>query len=231
MKAILGLLFGIVFGLTIGAGCCTAPIQSPVVAVKAPPPTYYKSVVKVQSRKKTNPNLAMHASGFAIDEKRIMTAGHFCVNVFFKQNANIVGDIEVVQIYDDQVIIGGVTEIEKVDEEKDLCILKSKWRHKIKPLELAGSYSVKIFDEITIIGSILGHFPVESKGRVIRSIEADNIDYLGKLKIAAHGNFGSSGSPVLNSEGKVIGVVIAKSVDHHILFATPLFEIQEFLDE
>lgn len=197
-----------------------------------------KSAVKLQSLV-LNRTRGYIASGFAIDERRIMTAAHFCVKVYEEQLKGNLGPIEVVHVLNSKNTgIGGTMELEIVDEKMDLCILKSDWKHDIPPLEFADSYDdVKILDQIAIIGGPQGHFPALSEGRVVTpKTSGFGREFLNNrisLNIIGAGTFGNSGGPVLNLSGKVIGVVMARELDaaSKIMYAVHLETILEFLKQ
>lgn len=92
-----------------------------------------------------------------------------------------------------------------IDEKSDLVLLKIKDVN-APVLSLGDSNKVSVGDEIFVIGNPQGLEGTLSKGIVsaIRTVGQDSI-----LQITAPISPGSSGGPVLNEKGEVIGVAVA----------------------
>jgi len=106
-----------------------------------------------------------------------------------------------------------------IDQERDLVLL-SVTGTKAPSLPLGNSGDVAIGDEIYAIGNPQGLEGTFSQGIVsgIRKIESDTI-----FQITASISPGSSGGPVLNSQGKVIGVATAAFKEgQNLNFAIPV---------
>jgi S1-C subfamily serine protease len=94
--------------------------------------------------------------------------------------------------------------------EKDLALLKIKLsKHKFKPLIFAREPLYKMGDEIYTIGfpmsNVLGDAPRLNKGFISSSVGLkDSPDY---VQVSAEIQPGNSGSPLLNSNGQVIGLI------------------------
>ncbi|WP_209122191.1 S1C family serine protease [Alkalihalobacillus sp. BA299] len=91
--------------------------------------------------------------------------------------------------------------------------------------------SGKIGDEIYVIGNPLMHSQIVTNGQII-----ENEDRLQVLKISAPIYSGNSGSPVINENGKVIGVVYARTVpslldeESSVGLAVPIQYVNEELE-
>lgn len=98
-----------------------------------------------------------------------------------------------------------ITGFVAIDQRTDLVLLKLKGV-KAPVLSLGDSNQVAIGDEVYAIGNPHGLEGTFSKGIVsgIRKVGEDTL-----LQITAPISPGSSGGPVLNTEGKVIGVAVA----------------------
>jgi S1-C subfamily serine protease len=93
-----------------------------------------------------------------------------------------------------------VSEAVGVDLNNDLCLLKLKDYRAGRPLEVADSDKVSIGESVLVAGNPIGLEGTISRGIVSALRKADNL-----IQIDAPG---SSGGPVLNEQGRVIGVVV-----------------------
>jgi tetratricopeptide (TPR) repeat protein len=105
------------------------------------------------------------------------------------------------------------------DEANDLALLKLDASN-LKCLELAATGGVHAGEKVVVIGSPLGLDGTVTDGIV--SAVRDETGTGKRLQITAAISHGSSGSPVLNSEGKVIGIASFYLKDSQALnFAIP----------
>lgn len=134
-------------------------------------------------------------SGFFIREGEVVTNLHVIENAA-RGYAKLIGENTK---YD----IKGIT---AVDTERDLVILKISNVKKILPLTLGNSDSVQVGESVYAVGNPQGLEGTFSQGIVssIREVGSDKI-----LQITAPISPGSSGGPVLNEKGEVIGVSVA----------------------
>ncbi len=174
----------------------------------------FSSVVMLVMEDNTGQPFSL-GSGFFVKESVVATNLHVVAGAV-KGYAKIVGQKTK---YD---ISGFVA----IDEQRDLVLLWVKEANRLlrlgdinkkKPrlvldepnatvLSLGDSNKVSVGDEIFVVGNPQGLEGTFSKGIVsaIRTMEKDSI-----LQITAPISPGSSGGPVLNEEGKVIGVAVA----------------------
>jgi hypothetical protein len=98
-----------------------------------------------------------------------------------------------------------ITGLVGLDATNDLVLLTVK-DVTSPPLLLADSHKVAVGDEVFVAGNPQGLEGTFSQGIVsgIRDVESETL-----LQITAPISPGSSGGPVLNSEGKVIGIAVA----------------------
>jgi S1-C subfamily serine protease len=156
-------------------------------------------------------------SGFFINEK-----GHFITNWHVVEDA-----------YDAKVKLynGKSFEIDSVisaDYEGDLIVLSSQELAKYsKPAQIAKELP-EIGEDIIVIGSPLGFEYSISEG-IISSIR--KIPEFGNfIQISAAISPGSSGSPVVNMKGQVVGIATAQNIEgQNINFAMPS-ERLDYLD-
>jgi len=99
----------------------------------------------------------------------------------------------------------------------DVAVLALKDEPGIEPLTLADSASVRIGEPIATIGNPLNLTETLTTGIVSQTNRYAEIDYDAQTRWVANliqfdaaVNFGNSGCPLVNSEGEVIGMVIAR---------------------
>lgn len=124
-----------------------------------------------------------------------------------------------------------VGEIIKISDVHDLCLVTS---NRTDGLELSQS-PVNNLDKVTLIGFPRGMNKVIREGRVI-SYEEITASWLGfgtrvkTIYISTTTYGGNSGSPVLNSHGKVVGVLFAGDANYNTEGqAVPLEFLKAFL--
>ena len=155
-------------------------------------------------------------SGFFVTEKLIATNYHV-IEDQSKGSARLVGKSISYQI---KGVIG-------INKRHDLAILKVDVEG-IKPLSLGDSSVVKIGQKIYVTGNPRGYEGTFSDGII------SGFDWEGSIKriqITAPISRGSSGGPLLNGEGKVVGIVTS-SVDagQNLNFAIPSKQLKILLE-
>ena len=100
---------------------------------------------------------------------------------------------------------GVIIEIIKNDPEVDLAIARTTFRDTI-PLPLGDSDKIKVGEDIIILGNSPGTGKAISLGIIKGVIEAKGVKL---IEITASIRPGRSGSPVLSSTGRVIGIATA----------------------
>jgi V8-like Glu-specific endopeptidase len=168
------------------------------------------------------------ASAFALDDTYILTAGHFCVSAFEQAKEKDV----VLEVVDknDRTIMWGKNEIIWISTaDLDYCIIE-KVNHNIEPFPI---YKKRphVGDKLASIGAPTGIFPTRNYGEMI-NLDANRYK-LGDLYVANLSSVpGSSGSPVINEEGKVVGMIISMlERNHSINFITPIIAICKDIKE
>ena len=232
MKKWFAFFFVLVFGIWVGlVGCCAIKKRNPLPSSVSPA---ILSTVMLYAPYKGGSKINV-ASGFAITDTKIMTAGHFCVDVFFGQVAEEVGPIKVVYLEGKRKHMGGTANLQFVDERKDLCVLDTTWKHSLKPLKFS-TKPLQTFDNVWALGGPEGHFPYQSEGRVITPVTLGYPKHMNGLNnrvtFSNTVTFGNSGGPLINENDEVVGVVIAKEANFdHVGFAVRYSDIRAFLDE
>ncbi|MCB1583568.1 MAG: trypsin-like peptidase domain-containing protein [Marinicella sp.] len=151
-------------------------------------------------------------SGFIIDQDHIVT------------NAHVIEGAETVEAYmvgtkEKTEILGYVA----LSIEKDLVILKAKQTKK-SAMILTNSDDLQVGDTVYVIGSPHGLEGTFSQGIISRLKNHDEI------QITAPVSPGSSGGPVLNSQGHVVGIIVSSRIEsQNINFAIPSNEVKALL--
>jgi hypothetical protein len=176
------------------------------------------------------------ATGFAYDKDRIMTAGHFCIDALeiqiFKSHRE---DIRMKYYDEDMEIKTRINiEIEEMSMVEDLCMLR-KDDHGLVPLKIIEDYStVKIRDNVTIIGAPSGIAIGEFYGNVMALEYAGfgPLEIKNTLVVSAPSTGGISGSPIiLDRTGEVIGVLVRGHVYFdHLSFGINGDKIKQFVN-
>jgi hypothetical protein len=118
-------------------------------------------------------------------------------------------------------------EVLAVDEEQDLAILRVEAR-KLKPLPLGDSAKIKPGERVVAIGHPLGLGATVSDGLVSGLREVTPTQSL--VQISAPISQGSSGGPVFNDRGEVIGVsTLMVSSGQNLNFAVPVNALKALL--
>ncbi|MBB6444367.1 S1C family serine protease [Bacillus benzoevorans] len=111
------------------------------------------------------------------------------------------------------------------DPDLDLAILRIEGED-LPFITLSKSAKWKPHDHIYVIGNPLLHTQIVNEGKIL-----DGSQGSGVLMISAPVYKGNSGSPVINRNGEVIGVVFAKSTEEPIGYAIPIEKVLEKLPD
>jgi S1-C subfamily serine protease len=170
------------------------------------------------------------ATGFVVANKKnksyILTNDHFCssmeIGMFFMSSDNEFYEFEDMLIF------------EKRDEKKDLCLLSSS--RDLRPLKIVKKNELRLSQELWLIGAPQGAYPHISKIYISEERMSElNIakqfpEIYVKRMILVSGkiHFGHSGSPILDKQGRVRGIMFAKSLDL-LGYAVSSEDILEFI--
>ena len=155
-------------------------------------------------------------SGFVIDGGKIVTNHHVISGGYsgYIQTNNASSKYKIIGIW-------------ASDEVNDLVVLEVQ-EHNIPDLSISYIENVVTGDSIYVAGSPLGYSGTFSEG-IISSIRKTEVGTV--YQITAPISQGSSGGPVLNNEGVVIGVSTATlSEGQNINFASPSFYIKTLIE-
>ncbi|GAW90978.1 S1C family serine protease [Calderihabitans maritimus] len=121
------------------------------------------------------------------------------------------------------------------DYELDLAVLKIEAEKKLPTLELGRSEDVRVGDWVIAIGNPYGLDHTVTVGVISakgRPIKVQDRHYRDLLQTDASINPGNSGGPLLNLQGKVVGINTAINAQAQgIGFAIPSSTVQSVLDE
>ena len=122
--------------------------------------------------------------------------------------------------------------IKHLGQNKDIALLKINTAEKLKTVKLGDSEKVKVGQKVFAIGNPFGFSGTLTQGIVSR------IDYTkGRIQTDAAINPGSSGGPLLNVNGEIIGINQAiYNPDNNISnigigFATPINLVKEYIQD
>ena len=158
-------------------------------------------------------------SGFCIDKSLLVTNSHVI------ENAIIQDGLKIVYI-ETQQNIRDMGYVFAEDKKNDLAIIKTI-KNVHESLSLGDYSQVKMGDEIFVLGSPQGLVGTLSKGIVSAKRRGKDFQL---LQITASMSQGSSGSPVLSKDLKVIA--IASSImreGQNINFAVPVFYLKKLV--
>ena len=195
----------------------TAPAQTPLsaedIAEKALAATVY-----LEMRDKNGKTLGI-GSGFFVQPNLIATNYHV-IEGAAKGTAKLVGKYTTYNIE-------GVT---ATDRDNDLALLKVT-AYGIKPLSLGDSDTVRIGETVYVAGNPKGLEGTFSDGIISSRRDKDTKE---RLQMTAPISPGSSGGPVLNRKGEVIGVFFAghRALDaQNLNFAIPSKYLKALLEQ
>ena len=185
----------------------TSALTVPEIAEIALDSTVYLQVKKPE-------NQVGSASGFVIGEGLIVTSYHVIEDMLTGSTARLVNS----------VLIHPIELIVAADKAHDLVILKSSGIS-APPLLFGDSDTVRIGDTVYVTGNPKGYLGTFSVGH-ISAVRFDNTFILIEdqvLQITVSISQGSSGGPVLNTDGKVIGIVSGgNTTGNDLNFASPV---------
>lgn len=122
--------------------------------------------------------------------------------------------------------------LKRFGEKQDIILLKIDTKQKLKTVKLGDSEKVKVGQKVLAIGNPFGFNGTLTQGIVSRIDYAKN-----RIQTDAAINPGSSGGPLLNKKGEIIGINQAIfNPDNNISnigigFAIPINTIKEYLNE
>jgi len=169
-------------------------------------------------------------SGTTVGSHEILTAGHICISIKeMRKNSkeSEISDVVKVKIQDDEGIQYTINDM-VIHDTGDVCIIKTKTPLNTKVIDLAFS-NPRRASPVWSLGAPAG---VTGPGLIpITSGFFVGGDYkISVFTVPSHP--GSSGGPVFDSEGKLVGLISQIHKDfHHLILSPSLVIIKEFLSE
>lgn len=162
-----------------------------------------------------------------------LSCGTGCIidkNGIILTSAHVVdaGNSVVVTMYNGQNYTAKV--LKRVGENKDIALLKIDTEELLKTVKLGNSAKIKVGEKVFAIGNPFGFSGTLTQGIISRIDYAKN-----RIQTDAAINPGSSGGPLLNDKGEIIGINQAiYNPDNNISnigigFATPINLVKEYL--
>lgn len=155
-------------------------------------------------------------------------SGFYIGEGLFVTNHHVIKDGVTFKIITNQNVELSVAGIVKQDKVHDLAILKSKSLPDLKPLKIGSKDMVVKGDTIVTIGNPEGLQNTVSDGIVSGFRRVDNTDY---IQITAPITYGSSGGPLFDMKGYVIGVNTAGLDAGNLNFAVAIDNIKDWINE
>lgn len=160
-------------------------------------------------------------TGCIIDKRGIILTSAHVIDV----GKNIVVTMSNGQDYN-------ATLLKRFSDNKDIALLKINTQNELKPVKLGNSEKIKVGQKVLAIGNPFGFNGTLTQGIISR------IDYeKNRIQTDAAINPGSSGGPLLNKNGEIIGINQAIfNPDNNISnigigFAIPINLVKEYLQE
>jgi len=154
-------------------------------------------------------NTISTGTGFIVDSTGVIVT-----------NYHVVADAQRIQI---QVSSGDTYEVSGlrgVDKEKDIAILQIPG-FDLPVAQLGNSNDIKVGDAVVVLGTALGVLDNTATSGIISAVR--DLDGFKWFQMDAAISSGNSGGPVVNTEGKVVGITVAKLTKGESLnFAIPI---------
>ncbi len=154
--------------------------------------------------------IIMRGTGFIIGNNGYLATSYHVIEPFYSYyNNSIEADINGITYKSGKILI--------TDKNIDVAIIKFNFNSQYK-LNLADSYIPKLGENIFVIGNPMGFETTISNG-IISAIREKN----SYIQITAPVSHGSSGSPLFNSNGDVIGIItLSVTKGQNLNFALPI---------
>jgi S1-C subfamily serine protease len=174
-----------------------------------------------------NPKKRLYVTGgttFAIDKHRLVTANHICTVVEERENTHLVltrhNGYRLLDYKGNIVVI-------RQEAKSDLCML---WIEDtvLCPLKVSKHYP-RMGDKVFIYGSPAGEFGYLTTGFIARTHKRIQVRFrsgarsMTVMSFSAPAWGGNSGSPIINEDGEVIGMLSSGSYRYPFMNNSPTY--------
>lgn len=155
-------------------------------------------------------------TAFAIGDNKWITAAHVLALGGKSQNKLFRLRDKAGKVYD-------LDKIVKYSKRRDFVVFTIKNAPSVQPL--VANATPQLNDKVYAVGNALGEGIVFRDGLYTSSTQEEEDGAWKWIRFSAAASPGNSGGPLLDSEGKVIGVVRAKSENENLNYALPIAEV------
>lgn len=181
-----------------------------------------------------------NGSIFAISKNEFLTAGHVCLALQFQAEAN--PELKPYILYIDQSGIlrrlSATISALKINVPDDICLMTMNQDHGLEPIKIQSNIDLKRGSDIWSLGAQGSLFPIVKHGYVSGHTNSHVYPFWESFTVLALKCLpGSSGSLVVNNQGKLIGMVVAvggtatQDEFSEMTLLAPLSKITTFLNE
>jgi regulator of sirC expression with transglutaminase-like and TPR domain len=179
--------------------------------------------------KKTRPSVVVvSVAGRDAGQQALGTGFVISADGLVATNLHVIGEARPISVRSADGKTRQVTEIRAWDRALDLAVVKVEGKDLV-PLELGNSDDLEAGDAIVVMGNPLG-----LTHSVVSGVLSEQRDIDGRrmLQIAMPVEPGNSGGPVLDHQGRVVGIVTMKSrVTENLGFALPINLLRPLLEK
>lgn len=172
------------------------------------------SVVTIRSIDKNN-EIIGEGAGFVINENGVIVTNYHVLASAYSAEIKLANGVK-----------HNVTSLLLEDKKKDICVIKIDSKQ-LPVLPLSDSKQIRVGEEIITIGNPRGYEMTVSSG-IVSAIREDTDG----IQITAPVSRGSSGGPLINKKGSVIGIVTSQDIfGQNINFAIPINHLVELITD
>lgn len=155
-------------------------------------------------------------TAFAIGPNRYLTAGHVL-------NAGVGSLWGTPALRDSTGRVYAIGKVEAFDMRRDFVVFSLRDAPQVKPLPSDDRATLN--QVVYAVGNALGTGVVIRDGLYTSDTPEDQDGAWKWMRFSAAASPGNSGGPLLDKDGKVIGVVLAKSANENLNYALPIHEV------
>jgi len=162
-------------------------------------------------------------TAFFINNKELMTAAHVMPLMYFSL-------FQQYYIRDSQGKTFAINKIRKYSTVRDMVVFDlQKYPQKITPLEIDGH--VEIGDTVFSVGNAQGEGIAYRAGQVASFTPEREFGKWKDIRFTSPASPGNSGGPLLNLQGKVVGLIVKKNQSENYNIAVPIGELDNLGDK